>query len=460
MTPAHAIGIGALLLLVTALVLGGLSGYRQARARGYSQTASLFDVGVFVSLTYLLFFVVEPVLILGFDTCSSDYVAALPYARKLELVGWASGFALIGYLGFAVGLRVRGAAAIGDALPYIRTSDAGPGRRRALVAGLFLLAVVGYSRFDFVRLLAEPHLRSEINVGMGYWFGLVQAGVVATLLAFAAHVRSPRGSYLRGAVLWSLPLGLAIFGSRTMVLSVWLTMAVVRAVLGRRASLGRDLALLLAMLVFLAGFLIYRRSAARRRWQGPRRPDATTFFARVPAALHFALYPYDAFLVYLDLYEDHFADRMGSGLYEVLAYAIPRKLLPERPVRAQFILRELLYPDARGGNPFTLVGYLHLNLSYVGVFLGMAFLGFLGGVMRQYLWIHRGEESVAVLYGFAVASSFPLMIGSFLPWLFGFLRLLVLYLAGLLALGPLVLRRGSRSSGRGLPQIPGEASGP
>lgn len=442
MTFGQSVGLGAFGLLVVTVLVGLAQEYRRARSRGASLGEAIFEFGVFFSLAYLVYFVCEPLLILGFEVCASDYVAALPVERRIELVGWASAFALLGYVGFLVGLRSRWAVALGTALPYLRIGTANRSWRRVLLAGLCLAACIGLSRYNFVRLLAEPHMRVEINAGMGYWFALVQLGLVATQLVYLDHMRHRRGSSALATAMWLAPLGLVIFGSRTFVLSAWLVLTGIRVHLGPRLGLPRIVAIFCALLLFLGGYLVYRRASARsQRLDAPVRAEATSVLERLPAAMHFALYPYDAFLVYLDLYEGHFADRIGSGLYEMLTYVVPRSLHPDRPQRAEDLLRELIAPDASGGNPFTLVGYFHLNFSYVGVLLGMLILGFLAGTLGAYLQAHPTEESVVLLYAFAVSTVVPLLVGAFLPWFLGNIRLLLLYLGVMALLGPVAFPR-------------------
>lgn len=445
MSLLQAAGAGAYLLLGVVLLRNSLAWYLQGRRRGASPTAAAFQAGVFCSLAYAFFFLVEPLLIVAFDRPLTPYVRAMPPGQRADLVSVASLLALLGYLGLWAGRSSPRARAWGERLPTVEVEGAPRSRFYLVLAAFFLATLVGSSRFDLVQLARSPHLRIELTAGKGYWFLLVQAYLAATLFWFADRCRVERASRVLVGALWVFPVGVAIFGGRTDVLQVWLTMLAIRGVLSRRTRLRNDLLVLVLVISFLTGFLVWRRSVQRsRRAPGPSVARTSTT-ERLVHALQMAFLPYDAFLAYLDLYEDHFRGRLGSGLREISSFAIPRSLDPDRPVRSQALLRELVAPRGRGGNPFTLVGYLHMNLSYLGVILGMYLVGLLCAAAEGYQARNRDREAPTVLVSVFTVRLFPLLIGSFIPWFFNALQFFALLILWCLALGRV---RSTRSPSR------------
>ncbi len=422
-------GIAAYVMLVGLIARHGSRWYAQARRDGHNAIGALFHAGVFFTISYFLLFVLEPIFILAFDSPTGYYVSLLTMEDRLLLVCKASMLGLVGFLAFVYGFNSRLADKVGFLVPYFKINKTGRNRRIAVVSLFIVVGIFFFIQFDFMSILKDPSRRVELTSGKGYQFFFVQFYLTGVLLWYAYHLDRVKTSYVTSILLWALPLGIGAFGGRADVVQIWLAMVIIRSMKFKYANFFLYVSVFAMMVLFLGGFMVYRHFYIYDSLR-----DVDALFQKFAWSLQHLLVTYDNFLAYLDVFERSFSYAFGSNLLEFMYYVVPSDLIGEKPIRPPAMLRSVIYPDARGGTPFTLVGYFHLTFALPGILIGMYLFGLFLKIINSYLKYHRDENSVIIFYGFTVARLFILLWGVVIPGLLGYAQFYIQFIVMFLLL--------------------------
>jgi hypothetical protein len=107
----------------------------------------------------------------------------------------------------------------------------------------------------------------------------------------------------------------------------------------------------------------------------------------------------------------------GSALTTVLTHPIPRSLWPNKPRPADDILNDAIFQNnTRGtGNAqvaMSIVMNFYLDSGYLGVAVGMLFLGIVARAIASYRWRFPANDSVMRLYAMTLPMLIVLVRGS------------------------------------------------
>jgi hypothetical protein len=375
---AGGVVLATLTALVAAVSLAGVGIIR------YGWRAALTSPLVVVAMVLIGVFVLRP------GSLVADPRTAV---RGLIMLGWdwpdltsTVALATLGFVAFGLAFMLAWRRSEPDDLAEEEVPPERTLIRGALVAlgiGTALWGALFLSNGGFNALFSDPAQLHLEQFGGGYGVVGYMICLATLLLLLWAWLHAPsRGLawMLAGATGVCL---LAAFGLQTRgPLISTIVAAVVIVVLERRVSGRRLVALSLAAVVLVFGFGYMRivREYAQHLSLGDAieagvRTDPLTVvggdFSEV-----------EQFVELKQLVPDSLRPLDGRSIWEVPGAFLPRRLWGDKPKPVDFELAEAIYgKDVDAGTPFTLAGELFWNYGVAGVFIGMALLGGLAGLV-------------------------------------------------------------------------------
>jgi len=274
----------------------------------------------------------------------------------------------------------------------------------------------------FVTRVNRPGERVELLSGQGYLFWGVEFIIVSALIWFGGARGKFNWVFIAFAALVSLVL--ASFGGRARIGIFWLTLAIVHVILNRRVKLIRFISLLIMLVIFMIGFIVWRQGMIE---SGGMINDALLLNIFTSDAWRYYLLhifvTFENFIALLDVTPSYLPFDFGFNLIQPIVQIIPRAFWADKPADVGNILRAVIYPDLPGGTPFTFLGNLYLAFGFIGIVAGMTLLGFLLRALYEYISRRVEREEIVLLYGLAMSELFLMLWGEYLGAVTSFLEI-------------------------------------
>lgn len=443
-----ALGVVSLLMLSVVAALFSRHRFMSMARSGIPNGLKYVDAGIYFTFLYLLFFLLEPVLVILDVPGTGYYLAWLSEDSRLYYASIASIVGFIGYVFFVFGYT-RKPLTIIRAIPVLHINDSSNLSKLILMLLYFSISLVGfwyYGAGNIEQMLLNPEDRMEDASGTGYAFFLVQFYLSAILVLYALD--GQRGRYPRvfRAILWIAPIGMVVFGGRTDVAQIWLCLFFIYLIKNNGVKLTKIIYAALLMALFLSMALVYRKSSFGSG--GLESEDALTILGLVGWALRHALVPFDNFASYLHVHHGNYPYLLGLPFIDIVFQLIPSSWINSKPIEPGIMLAGALYPGVEGGTPFTIVGFYFANIDIAGVMVGMFATGYLLRVLHQYFLLHRREMSVVVIYSFILSRLIIVIWGVYYSGVLGYAQFFMQFiLAFMVLIAFRRLRRGSVQGG-------------
>lgn len=108
--------------------------------------------------------------------------------------------------------------------------------------------------------------------------------------------------------------------------------------------------------------------------------------------------------------------RPGGTLMDLFIRAVPRPLWPDKPLETNDILVNTLWPAhyaaSRASAAFSIIGPFYLDSGYIGVLIGMFFIGVVLATTWQWYLLHRRNLNVILIYSMGLPFVVILMRGT------------------------------------------------
>jgi oligosaccharide repeat unit polymerase len=393
-----------------------------------------FEPVYFVTLLFLVLFVVRPLQLIGDSEVRPRFLPDDPRFFQYAL--------LLGGLGlvcFIVGYRSRAGVRVSALLP--RFSNEWQHRRVVLTVLVYTLLGIGSLWFALARSGAVGML-SSVLVGRrllaqaGTWaigWGVVLVHV-ATLIVGAYWARTRRlGALLAASVAFSMGAVIVVGGRETFVVDLLALLVMFHYL--RRGTRRLSLGTVATMAAFacLAVLFIVVLGAARKEavtGQDIYAVDLVSAGAirRVLTMFMSEFGQFDWFVIVLGITPAVIPFQFGKTYLELAAWFVPRAIWPGKPWPISYVVHSAV-GGSSAGMPFTMIGEMYLNFHVPGIVIGMALFGVLLKTLYVYLRTNRDSLGIVLVYAYVYASLHLLFTRSFAPMVMGLI----------LALAPMVL---------------------
>lgn len=424
----YTFGAVSYLTLAALIVIFISTQTRTLRKRGETTLQALTSIGVVFSLIYALLFLLEPLLVIYASKWGSRHLLLLSEETRIRLICKSMTLAVIGYLFFVLGYKIRIADHLALRLPVFSINNSGTIDRAFVISLFLLIGCAGAYIFDIGTILEiakDPNTRLDLTKGKGYVFFLIQFYLTAILIGYLYFLDGKRGIFME-MILWLAPVSIIAFGGRADLVQIWATMLIIR--LSRDGKMGRIFTLIFtaAILFVIGGVQVYRHSVGL---------DISTInvFEKFFWSLRHVLITYDNLLSYLHLFDQKFSYLYGRPIFDILYLALPTQLLGEKPVEMPVILAYEMYGVA-GGTPFTIIGYLHNALAHPAIMIGMFAIGFILHLSEAYYLENKNHKSVQLIQGFLVGRIFIIIWGVISSGVLGYVQFYLQFLLAFLIL--------------------------
>ena len=358
----------------------------------FQRTIDLLEPVHWVLLYALIGYVGAPLYMLSTGHVSY-LIRGYGQDEQTQLMALALIYVLVGLASFYIGYSTLLARRIGARLPAFRSAWSSHRVRHVVILftiiGITCFIVYAHYGGGILYLYKHPELRWYIFCAIpaaGYLVWGVRFLPLATYIWFVDHstVRRSRIFWLYSVAVSGILLA---FGGRARVLSMWITLIILRHYLIKRLSLKGILGVIGLAIIFLFLFSLLLRGDSGEAFKHTNYLLSGEYFGGIAPFMHI-----------LKHIPKELGPYWGQTFASLIFFPIPRALWPDKPVVAGTLILQPFFPNQPGAVGVPLIAELYLNFLLPGIVIGMFLFGVISRALYAYLKKNVNSRASVLIY--------------------------------------------------------------